>query len=387
MLDVVALGAIAESEDLTAPPREPKLNEIGYVHPLTTEELDAYLHARDRVFAEDYIYPPDPPELDDASAAKLMGELEGLGLKKVFCQAPPEMMMAERRKAFESGELHLYAEEFADLSDGRRVILKDDRGWDHRPVTFHGIVQKVLNGLDLSWDAISILEPDDNGRWMEWVVERLHFLDVDVDPMSVHAAPFQVEFGPRVQRELRQRKSGGQASGLDVVAVGAIVEMEDLASPPRRPKLDINGYVRPPTTEELDAVRPERREGFGWLPTASPHEIMLAQRQKMLELGRLSLYAEEFADLSDGRRLILKDDCGWSSGPVNSWNSANGRELTKTAFLMLNTGDDEVWMEWAVERLRFLGVEIDPVSVHAAPFRIEFGPRVRHELRQRKFDG
>ena len=212
MLDVVALGAIVESEDLTAPPRQPKLSEIGYVLSLTTEELDAYLQARDRVFAEDYIYPPDPPELDAASAAKLMGELEDLGLKKVFCQASPEMMMAERRKTLESGELSLYAEEFADLSDGRRVILKDDRGWSLRPNRYPRYPDsswKFTSGRLLAKEAILVLDPDDNERWIEWVVERLRFLGIDVDPASVHAAPFKVEFGPRVRRELRQRKSSG----------------------------------------------------------------------------------------------------------------------------------------------------------------------------------
>ena len=211
-MEVIALGAIVESEDLTAPPRQPKLSEIGYVPSLTTEELDAYLRARDRVFAEDYIYPPDPPELDAANAAKLMDELEDLGLKKVFCQAPPEMMMAGRRKMLESGELSLYAEEFADLSDGRRVILKDDRGWGlqrNHYLRYPDSSWKFTSGRQLAKEAILVLDPDDSERWIEWVVGRLRFLGIDVDPASVHAAPFKVEFGPRVRHELRQRKSSG----------------------------------------------------------------------------------------------------------------------------------------------------------------------------------
>ena len=209
MLSVIALGAIVESEDLTAPPRLPKLDEGGYVRPWTPEELDAYRQARDRVFAEGYVYPPDPPELDAASSAELKKELEKLGIKGSYCAAPPEMMMAEQRKMLESGELSLYAEEFADLSDGRRVILKDDRGWSLRPFRYPDSSWKFASGRKLAKEAILVLDPDDNERWMEWVVERLRFLGIDVDPASVHAAPFQVEFGPRVRHELRQRRSEG----------------------------------------------------------------------------------------------------------------------------------------------------------------------------------
>ena len=117
----------------------------------------------------------------------------------------------------------------------------------------------------------------------------------------------------------------------------------------------------------------------------------MAQQRKALESGELSFYAEEFADLSDGRRVILKDDRGWSLWPFrypdSSWKFASGRQLTKEAILVLDPDDNERWMEWGVERLRFLGIDVDPASVHAAPFRVEFGPRVRHELRQRKSDG
>ena len=119
------------------------------------------------------------------------------------------MMMAEQRKTLESGELSLYTEEFADLSDGRRVVLKDDRGWSLRPFRYPDSSWKFASGRKLAKEAILVLDPDDHERWMEWVVERLRFLGVEVDPASVHAAPFQVEFGPRVRHELRQRKSDG----------------------------------------------------------------------------------------------------------------------------------------------------------------------------------
>ena len=119
------------------------------------------------------------------------------------------MMLVSRRKTLESGRLRLYAEEFADLSDDRRVILRDDRGWGLRPIDFRNSSWKFASGRELAKQAILVLDPDDNERWIEWVVERLRFLGIDVDPVSVHAAPFQVEFGPRVRHELRQRKPGG----------------------------------------------------------------------------------------------------------------------------------------------------------------------------------
>ncbi len=66
----------------------------------------------------------------------------------------------------------------------------------------------------------------------------------------------------------------------------------------------------------------------------------------MLESGRPQFYAEEFVDLSDGRRVILKDDRGWAHWPVNSpdssWKVANGHELTIEVILMLDPGDDEL---------------------------------------------
>ena len=360
MVDVVALGAIVESEDLTAPPRQPTLDEGGYVRPWTPEELDAYLRARDRVFAEDYVYPPDRRTgiIKFGSVRKLAK----LGFKSGFCVGPPETMMAGRRKTLESGSLSLYAEEFADLSDGQRVILKDDRGWSDRS-------DRLAIGCDLTLQAIRILDPDGKEFWMKWVVERLRFLGIDVDPVSVQAAPFKVEFGPRIQRELWQRESGGWTSVLDIIALGAIVETEDLTAPPRYPKFTNLGYTHPPTPEDLEAAIPE-------------------SRRRMLKSGALSFYAEEFADLNDGRRVILKDNRSWYLD--SSWKSAIGRDLTERAIWILKPNDPNdkgSWVEWIVRRLRSLGIDVDPVSVRAAPLNVEFGPRVRRELRQRKPGG
>ena len=110
---------------------------------------------------------------------------------------------------FESGMRELYAEEFVDLSDGRRVVLKDDRRWDFWPVPRPVSSWRLANGRELTRQTIMMLDPRHNDEWEDWVVERLRTLDVDIDPASVHAAPFRVEFGPRVQHELRQRRPAG----------------------------------------------------------------------------------------------------------------------------------------------------------------------------------
>ena len=374
MVDVVALGAIVESEDLTGPPRRPKLDMRGYVQPQTPEELDG---------AEDYVFPPDrstgriqsgwsdlkvPDRRRDRVVvrlgsiqfgwADLVRKLAKLGGKRVFCTRPPETKMAGRRKGFESGRLSLYAEEFADLSDGRRVILKDDRGWsllpnhDSRYPRYPDSSWKFENGHALTFEAATVLQPDYNELWMEWVVERLGFFGVDVDLVSVHAAPFRVEFSPRVQRELRQRKSDGQVPDMSERSRTTVPDRE------RRVVLDV---------------------------------IALGAIVEIEESGQPQFHAEEFADLSDGRRVILKYDGYWSDWPMNfpnsSWKVATGHELTIEAIAMLSPGDDEHWMEWVVKRLRLFDIDVDPVSVRAAPFHVEFGPRVRHELRQRKSDG
>ena len=177
---------------------------------------------------------------------------------------------------------------------------------------------------------------------------------------------------------------------LSVVVLGAICEIEDLSAPPRQPTLDGQGYTSQGISNEMVTSQHSRK----WdkflrhrdIYTTVPSEVILKERRAALESGESYFYVEEFADMADGRRVILRDDRGWSFWPVNSsdsqWKTAIGRELAKETILILDPDDNEHWMEWVIERLRLLGIEVDPISVHAAPFHVEFGPRVQNELRQ-----
>ena len=156
---------------------------------------------------------------------------------------------------------------------------------------------------------------------------------------------------------------------VQVVALGAVLEFADPAG---------SGA----TIDELGRDLLPRNGGFGPVPS----EMLLAQRSRMAESGTPHLYAVEFADLSDGRRIVLRDDRGWRHWPVNTptsrWKIANGREIFKMALLILDPDDNDDWERWVVEQLRSVGVDTDPASVHAAPYRVEFGPGVQHELHQ-----
>ena len=94
--------------------------------------------------------------------------------------------------------------EFADLSDGRRVILREDRGtgWSYKTKEdpWRGRTREDL--IDDARDTIDQYE-EDRPCSPEWVVERLKRLyDIEVDPASVRAAqqkPRLSELGSRLQ--------------------------------------------------------------------------------------------------------------------------------------------------------------------------------------------
>ena len=73
---------------------------------------------------------------------------------------------------------------------------------------------------------------------------------------------------------------------LEVTALGAVCESEDLAAP-RHVHSD-------------DADQPAR---FGFVGIVGPAELLEQERRAMLEAGILAISAVEFADLSDGTRV------------------------------------------------------------------------------------
>ena len=177
----------------------------------------------------------------------------------------------------------------------------------------------------------------------------------------------------------------GNEPRLRAVALGAVCELEDLTGPPRQSTYGTGGLEPIPPIRIQDSARALRRRQFY---TTAPSEMLRAQRKNWLDSGTLQFYLEEFADLSDGQRVILKDDRGWSGSYRNSgdspWKHITGRELTTQAILVLEPDDNVLWMEWVIEELLLSGIDVDPASVHAAPFHVEFGPRVQRELRQQK---
>ena len=91
--------------------------------------------------------------------------------------------------------------EFADLSDGRRVTVRSDRGVSGPSPgqTRERVTQEVRDYFEAEAEDCCPIEP-------EWVVERLQRLyGVEVDPVSVEAAlrlPLAVEFGLRLRDQL-----------------------------------------------------------------------------------------------------------------------------------------------------------------------------------------
>lgn len=92
----------------------------------------------------------------------------------------------------------------------------------------------------------------------------------------------------------------------------------------------------------------------------------------------------EFADLDDGRRVFWKEDRGWagSSGYFSQWPISSGRDLTHEAIMVTDTDDHRMgsYVEWVLERLREMELNVDPVSVYCAHFRVEFGPGLAAEM-------
>lgn len=118
---------------------------------------------------------------------------------------------------------------------------------------------------------------------------------------------------------------------------------------------------------------------FSDLSPRAQRRLIRRSRRK----NRATVRLTEFIDLSDGRRVIVRSDRGFSFIAIPQESFVNDihdyfadEELTCCPFSP----------EWIIERLqRLYGLEIDPASIQAArqvPLQVELGPHLLEQLPQ-----
>ena len=154
---------------------------------------------------------PDTPQ----TRRRFRGQFEYVGLEHVPRQPRRWEKYRERRR----NQAGVSFTEFADLSDGKRAILRSDRGFSwssrHSPGPWHGKTRESL--ADEVRDYLAYEEEECCPISPESVVELVQrYYDIEVDAPSVDAAlklPRRVEFGARLLTELsRHEPSTGPSS-------------------------------------------------------------------------------------------------------------------------------------------------------------------------------
>lgn len=124
-------------------------------------------------------------------------------------------------------------------------------------------------------------------------------------------------------------------------------------------------------------------------PDVIEHKLRVETLGALCELssrelgGSTGIDIREFADLNDGRRIFWKEDRGWSGAGMHSkWPVTSGRDLAHEAIVVTQADDHRIdsYVEWALECLRGMALDVDPASVYRAPFRVEFDTRLKEEL-------
>jgi hypothetical protein len=98
----------------------------------------------------------------------------------------------------------------------------------------------------------------------------------------------------------------------------------------------------------------------------------------------LHFRVQEFAELSDGRRITLHDERGYStSGPADPWRYQTAdsieADVRTTVLPDDDDGEEHPW-EWLVELLHAQGVEASPEQLKQVPYRVELSQRLHDKL-------
>lgn len=139
---------------------------------------------------------------------RFRGQFGYVGLEHV----PRRQRRREQSRKRRSNQAGVNFTEFAQLSDGRRAILRSDRGFSwsasHCRDPWHGEPRESLT--EEIRDYLAAEEEDCCPITPESVVELVQcYYDIEVDASSVQAAlklPRRVEFGPRVLEELARHE-------------------------------------------------------------------------------------------------------------------------------------------------------------------------------------
>lgn len=94
--------------------------------------------------------------------------------------------------------------EFAELDDGSRVTVREDRGFGGRASDGDYWRWETRESLTSNVLATLLPEDDDPRPPRQWLIERLIELGIPVEPTSVEEAPYRVEFSARVLELLRR---------------------------------------------------------------------------------------------------------------------------------------------------------------------------------------
>jgi hypothetical protein len=114
-------------------------------------------------------------------------------------------------------------------------------------------------------------------------------------------------------------------------------------------------------------------------------DYVTADEHPGIDPRSLSFRIEQFATLSDGRRLTVASDRGWSSwgsggmSAEEQWTHTIVEEVVTTVRFVAMPDDEAPW-ELLAERLHALGIASTPEALEKLPYAVELSSRLRARL-------
>ncbi|HEY0641039.1 MAG TPA: hypothetical protein VGD67_25685 [Pseudonocardiaceae bacterium] len=150
--------------------------------------------------------PPAAPGAGDTGSARDAADVSGT-TDTPGAAAVPGVCVPDRAAldAF-ARQANFRVEEFATLSDGRRVVLSDDRGWSVGGGSVDDLWAR-MTVASVEADVLLVVLPDDaeetgEAHPWEWFAAALRSHGVDVTAESLRGLPYDVVLSPRLHARL-----------------------------------------------------------------------------------------------------------------------------------------------------------------------------------------